>query len=252
MSSALRLLFVVSVSCSSALLGACNGGSSALRDAGSGGSGGSGADARDTVIETDAAGEIASPDSVSDGGIPTSNCGVANSLLVNCGFELPVVPLGSYQQFVVGQSFNGWMVVGPTGGDVAPLSGTFQQNGFSFPAHEGAQALDLTGFGSNTATGVSQAVTTTPGARYDLSFWVGNLVDTGIFGTTSTVLVFVDGNQILSAKNDDGARTNTLAWKGFTASFVAAAASTTIEFRNADPATDNSNILDDITLVPAN
>src|ERR1051326_5972961 len=88
----------------------------------------------------------------------------ATNLLKNGGFEKPVVPDGSYELFSTGQTFSHWTVVGDQG-DVAPISGAFQQNGFSFPSKAGKQWIDLTGR-SNTATGVAQTVATTPGTQY--------------------------------------------------------------------------------------
>jgi Protein of unknown function (DUF642) len=181
---------------------------------------------------------------------PVSACGAAGSLIANCSFEEPPAPAGNYQSFATGQSIGAWTVTAP--GGLSTLSGTFTQNGYSFPAHDGAQSLDMTGYGINSTPGVSQVVATTAGARYDLTFWVGNLVDVGgIFGTTSTITVFVDGAMIATGTNSDGAGSKTLAWKAFTASFMATATTTTIELRNGDPSTDNSNILDDVTLLPA-
>lgn len=170
------------------------------------------------------------------------------TLLRNGSFELPAAPRGSYLISSVGSDLAGWRVVG-TGGDVSPLSGTFVQDGFSFPAEDGAQALDLTGLGSNAANGVSQVVTTTVGASYRLCFWVGNISDPGgTFGTSSAVDVRIDGRSVLRAVNDQGAGTRTLAWKAFALQFMAATASTTIELINADPPSDNSNILDNVVL----
>jgi hypothetical protein len=236
--------------------GACGGGDSPTRPSDGGPDGGAEADA--VEVPADAAPDMSDALGVDDGGPPdapgeahpVSACGVAGSLLVNCSFEQPPASAGGFQNFATGQSIGGWTVTAP--GGLSTLSGTFTQNGYSFPAHDGAQSLDMTGYGVNSTPGVSQTVATTAGARYDLTFWVGNLVDVGgIFGTTSTITVYVDGAKIATATNGDGAGAKTLAWKAFTASFTASAATTTIELRNADPANDNSNILDDVSLLPA-
>src|SRR5438270_886795 len=118
-------------------------------------------------------------------GAAVSKPSVAPNLIKNGGFEQPLVGAGGYTLVSAGQSFGGWKVVGAAG-NVAPISGTFVQNGIHFTAKAGKQWLDLTGL-SNTATGVAQTVKTVKGASYRLSFAVGNVVDTGgIFGTTST------------------------------------------------------------------
>ncbi len=164
-------------------------------------------------------------------------------LLVNGSFEAPVIPNGSFQLFGNGNSFSGWTVVGAAG-NVAVVSGSFTQSGFSFPAEDGSQWLDLTGT-SNSQTGIEETVPTTLGATYNLSYFVGNVVG-GIFGTTSTVQVFVDGTLVQTAVNSGGG--STLSWQQFNKSFVAAGLNTTIRFLNADPSGDTSNGLDNIVL----
>ncbi|HXI98944.1 MAG TPA: DUF642 domain-containing protein [Gemmatimonadaceae bacterium] len=235
-------------------LGACGGGSShvgttdAGTDGGAGHDGGSGDAVEEAAVETgDSPGEATH--------VPS--CMTAGSMLVNCSFERPPVVGNGFQNFNTGQSLDGWTVTGE--GSVSTVSRNFQQDGFTFPAHDGAQALNLTGFTSNSATGVSQTVTTTVGAHYTLTFWVGNLFDSnGIFGrgtnaaggTSSTVLVFVDGTQMGSAFNADLGFTM-LNWQTFTFLFTAAAATTTIELRNDDSVHDSSNFIDDVTLLLA-
>src|SRR5437870_10662759 len=100
--------------------------------------------------------------------------GAAN-LLKNGGFEQPVVPVGGFEFFATGATFAHWTVVGAPG-NVAIFSGSYTENGFSFPAKSGAQWLDLTG-NSNAAAGVSQTLPTTSGTQYKLAFSVGNVVD---------------------------------------------------------------------------
>ncbi len=124
----------------------------------------------------------------------------SGNIVANGGFELPAVATGSYQLFSTGQPFPGWRVVGAQG-NVAVISGAFQQNGLTFLAKAGQQWLDLTGV-SNTRTGVAQTLRTVPGSSYRLTFSVGNVYDPGgIFGVTSTVEVLVNGVKVLSATN---------------------------------------------------
>ena len=66
----------------------------------------------------------------------------------------------------------------------------------------------------------------------------------GIFGTTSTVDVLVNGTQTFSATNSGGG--TTLTWQQFTTSFTANSSQTTLEFLNGDPSNDTSNGLDNI------
>jgi hypothetical protein len=169
------------------------------------------------------------------------------SLITNGSFESPTDPAAGYELFGLGADVAGWKVMGATG-DVDTLNNTYTRGGFTFPAEDCAQTIELTGI-FHTATGVSQSVQTTPGRSYDLSFWVGNIVDpAGTFGTTSTVDVLVDGAQVMAAVNSGGAGTKTLSWQQFSVTFAAQSTSTTIAFVNGDPPTDNSNVLDNVVL----
>ncbi len=170
------------------------------------------------------------------------------NLLVNGDFETPVVPDASFTNFTTAMNMGGWTVDGP---EVSIVKGDFVQNGFHFLAESGNQWLDLTGDGSNSTTdGIQQSVATTAGAHYSLTFWVGNVVDpNGIFGTTSDVDVLINGVAIITAQNPLGAGSPDLTWAQFNLPFTATGATTLIEFRNADGPSDNSNGLDNVSLV---
>jgi len=92
-----------------------------------------------------------------------------------------------------GRGLTGWTVFGPAGQAVSIVSGSFSQAGVSFPAQDGAQWVDLTGFNNNSTEGVSQSVATTVGHQYQLSYFTGNTTGGGIFGSTSTVDVLLNG-----------------------------------------------------------
>ena len=172
----------------------------------------------------------------------------ATNLVKNGSFEMPVVPVGSFQDFATGQSFTGWTVAGATG-RISVVSGTFQSQGFTFNAKAGAQWIDLTGDGSKKATGVAQSVATTPGTSYQLTFWVGNVNDPGgSFGVSSTVKVSVNGVLKLTAVNSLHPTNHKQAWKEFTLTIKATSSHTRISFINGDPSTDDSNGLDAVTL----
>jgi hypothetical protein len=182
-------------------------------------------------------------------GVLTASAGASAALIANGSFEAPIVPIGSFTDFAVGSSaLTGWSVFGPAGANVAIVNGTFSQNGVTFEAEDGNQWLDLTGDGSNSTEGVSQPVTTTIGDRYQLSYFIGNTTGGGgIFGTTSTVNVLLNGASAFTDTNSNVSPTN-LNWEQFTHTFVATGTSTTLGFQNADPANDNSNGLDNIIL----
>ncbi|MDT7812350.1 MAG: hypothetical protein QOJ42_2266 [Acidobacteriaceae bacterium] len=169
------------------------------------------------------------------------------NLLVNGGFEQPVLPVGGALSAGGGSSaITGWTVVAP--GAVTLLTGNFSQFGFTFPAQEGNQWLDLTGVSVNQPVTIQQTVATTIGAQYDLTFWVGNVVNFDGPGPSSDVGLFVNGVQFGSFTNTLGTGTTTLNWQEFDVQFTATSAATTLGFRNLDPITDQSNGLDNVVL----
>jgi hypothetical protein len=177
--------------------------------------------------------------------------GPASANLISDGsFETPVVSSGGFTSVGVGSSFgtgNPWTVVGV--GFVSPISGLYTNGAFSFPAEDAAQWLDMTGFVSNTGTGIEQTVSgLTAGTLYDLSFWVGNQnAPTAGWGSTSSVEVFVNGVSQGTFTNS-GSSGLTQFWEQFTTSFTASGTSATIDFYNRDPSNDNTNGLDNIVL----
>lgn len=175
-----------------------------------------------------------------------SNGQRAGNLIVNGSFEEPAVGKGRYVTFATGKSFAGWQVIGA--GSVSPISGDYAQSRISFNAQQGSQWLDMTGPGSNSAAGVQQTVSTQPGAQYELVFYVGNVVG-GSFGITSSIEVLVDGNSLgisRNASNSPGSQS----WGQVKLPITATSNSTTIAFINRDPSNDNSNGLDNVSLMP--
>lgn len=169
--------------------------------------------------------------------------------ILNGSFETPVVVPGTFQLFPVGSVLiPNWTVVGVGTQHVAIVSGSFTQNGVTFPAQSGSQWLDLTGLDVNSTEGVSQSVATIAGHLYQLSYFIGNTTGGGIFGATSTVNVQLNGVQTFSDTNS-AVNPTSLTWQQFTHTFTATGATTTLAFRNGDPASDNSNGLDNITLL---
>lgn len=178
-----------------------------------------------------------------------ASSGASAALIANGSFETPIVPTGGFTDFAVGSgALTGWTVFGPAGTNVSIVSGSFSQNGVTFEAEDGSQWLDLTGDGSNSTEGVSQAVTTTIGDQYQLSYFIGNTTGGGIFGTTSSVDVSLNGVPTFADTNSNVSPTD-LNWEQFTHTFVATGTSTTLAFQNADPPNDNSNGLDNVVLV---
>jgi Protein of unknown function (DUF642) len=176
------------------------------------------------------------------------------NLITNGSFETttPAVSTGTCSVYGTGSTdVTGWTVVGAGGTDVAACNTSFTQSGISFVAEDGSNWVDLTGLNSNNDTeGVQQTIATSIGKSYMLSFWVGNVDSPSTtFGVTSTVDVSVDGTSLGAFTNSCTTCTTTLAWKEFSDSFTATTTSTTLTFLNGDPANDNSNGLDNVSLV---
>jgi hypothetical protein len=170
------------------------------------------------------------------------------NLIANGSFESPTIPVTGFKDFnSTTQGIPNWTVSGPNPG-VSIVSGTFSQSGVTFEAQDGVQWLDLTGDGTNSTEGVSQSVTTAVGNVYQLSYFIGNTTGGGIFGTTSTVIVDINGTPAFTDENSLTDNTS-LVWEQFTHTFTATSGTTTIGFFNDDPGGDNSNGLDNIVLL---
>jgi hypothetical protein len=184
-------------------------------------------------------------------GIASPLVGVSQApenLILNGGFETPVVANTSYELARVGWGFDGWTVVGPRAA-VALMGGGFTGSGVTFPAHSGKQWVDLTGE-QNAPTGITQRVPTVVGATYRLTYYVGNVVSSNAsLGTTSTVDVLVDGKSVHRGENSDGSGQTTLMWKSFAVDFKATRAATMLSFVNFDHPGDSVNGLDDVSMV---
>ena len=95
-------------------------------------------------------------------------------------------------------------------------------------------------------------MTTVPNQKYTLTFFVGNVSDPGgIFGTTSTVNVLVNGVQVFTATNSISSKKAKFeqVWKKFKTTITASSSTTAIAFMNGDPSNDTLNGLDEVRLV---
>jgi hypothetical protein len=175
----------------------------------------------------------------------------STNLLTNGSFESPRVPAGKLTNFASGSTeVAGWTIAGA---EASLVDSTFSSFSIQFPASDGSQWLDLTGFLASTGETVRQTAPTVVGRAYYLSFAVGNVFNRhGIYGTRSTVVVTVNGVSLGTFTNSCTTCTNRLSWENFSVSFVADSTTTVIEFLNKDPATDNCNGLDDVVLAEGN
>ncbi len=174
----------------------------------------------------------------------------ATNLVANGSFESPVLSPGSdfLVVFVGGSNITDWSVVGPAGKNVAIIEELYDLPdgaGINFAAADGVQWIDMTGGGSNSTEGVQQSVTLAPGA-YTLSFYVGNVNEGANLGTQSTVDLWLNGSFIQSFTNS-GPSGGAVNWQQFSHTFSGSGL-TSIEFRNADAASDHLNGLDGVFL----
>jgi Protein of unknown function (DUF642)/PEP-CTERM motif len=146
----------------------------------------------------------------------------AANLFVNGSFETPNV---SYQALLGGSTaITGWTTV---------LSGVEHFNPGAYgvgSAADGVMVVDLANFTYLNGGGLEQAVATTPGQRYDVSFAAGNSLSSGRTGT-GIIKVTLDGSTTLSF-NTAVATSAAMAWETRSFSFVATGASTLVRFWN--------------------
>jgi hypothetical protein len=182
------------------------------------------------------------------------------NLLVNGGFETPVLPPGGAVAFATGQTIptsgGDWTVIGDPGTSVYLLQDTYFENFNNvgqFNAQEGLNSVDLSGpFNQGPTAGVQQTVAVIPGQEYMLTFWVGLVTPAsgpgGVYGGPVTVDVSIDGGPRQSFMNFDSTN-NRINWKKFNLVFTATASSTTIAFfNNTAPGTFFTG-LDNVDLV---
>jgi hypothetical protein len=179
------------------------------------------------------------------------------NLIVNGGFEDPVLAVGSAVVFTPGQAIGAWTVLGDPGTNVA-LGQTAYNEPFNdntlFNAQEGLNELDITGtFNQGPSAGVEQSVATVPGQSYTLSFYVGRATPchgpAAPYATPATVDLSIDGGARLSFTNPDVIN-GMVDWKPFSLTFTAVGNSTAIAFLNGTAIGNNYAGLDNVVLVP--
>ena len=173
----------------------------------------------------------------------------AQAQIFNGGFETPTVPSGGFTQFVGGQTFGGWTVVG---NDILLINTNYGEPGngvTQFNAIEGVQSVDLTGAGNTGLTdGISQSIATTVGQNYTLSFFVGRASGGGLYATPSTADLSINGGSRLSFTNSSSTA-NFVNWQQFFSTFTATTASTNITFFNGTASGSNNFVgLDNVQI----
>lgn len=179
-------------------------------------------------------------------------------LIVNGGFEDPVLAPGAAVLFTPGQTIGsaGWIVLGNSGTNIYLLQTTYNEpvNGVSqFNSQQGFNSTDLSGaFNQGPSTGVRQLVATTVGQQYSLSYWVGrvtpNVGPSGVYSGAATIDLRIDGGTRVSFTNAN-VTNGQINWKQFSATFTATNNNTTIDFLNGTPVGTNFLGLDNVSLV---
>ena len=149
------------------------------------------------------------------------------NLILNGSFESPVLTPGTLGIYAAGTTFTGWTI---TNSEVIIIPSSYVDGG-QYPAAQGIQSLDLTGYGNRGPGGVKQSAATTPFQTYRLAFSVG---DFNYGGNVASVGLYVDNALVGTYVNADGTATNSEVWKRFNYDFQAAGPSTSVEFRNAN------------------
>lgn len=172
-------------------------------------------------------------------------------LLLDGGFETPVVAVGGYTHLVGGQTAGAWTVVGTAVLLVQTTYAEPAQGISAFTAHAGLNSLDLTGAGNEGPTsGVEQSVPTIAGQAYKLSFFVGRASSASpLYSTPATVDLSINGGPRVGYTNT-AATPGTTNWMKFTTSFVASGSATNIAFYNGTPSPTTEAGLDSVVLTP--
>ncbi len=146
----------------------------------------------------------------------------ATNLFVNGSFETPTV---GYQLLGGGSTaITGWTTVLSGVEHFSPSA-----NGVGAAA-DGTMVVDLANYTYLTGGGLEQAVATTPGQSYDVSFAAGNSLSSGRTGT-GIIKVTIGGTTTLNF-NTAVATSAAMAWATRSFSFVATGNSTMLRFWN--------------------
>jgi hypothetical protein len=155
----------------------------------------------------------------------------ATNLVVDGGFESPAISTWYVNET---SNFSGWTLV-TNNVDIVHQG----YNGAS-PAHEGAQYLDLVGYGSTGE--ISQSLATVAGQKYSLTFWYSN----NPWSTSSASAVATVGSLTASVTHS-GASAADLGWSKYTGSFVATGP-TVLDFNNTYGYGNGGVLLDGISV----
>lgn len=164
-------------------------------------------------------------------------------LVTNGGFESPVIS-NTCCNTAPPDPLPGWTV---TTGNVNVVNGMF--NGTSSPgpnlAYQGAQYLDLVGQGGTG--GISQALTLTPGALYNLMFAYSNNGFAPNESTSASASFMIDG--LSGTVSHSTATPTSLNWQIFSGNFVATGPNI-LSFTNLTGGPNEGILLDAVSVTP--
>jgi hypothetical protein len=149
----------------------------------------------------------------------------ATNLVDNGSFELPEVVGGGYVLYTTGSTaITGWTVLGPANDSVQLTPDTYA----GLKASDGRQWLDLTGIYGYDKGVRSEAITTTVGATYRVSFDIGNYVP---FGQSTVGVTVNDGTEQLFTNTSLMSTADyPMNWASFSFDWVADRTSTRLTF----------------------
>jgi len=182
-----------------------------------------------------------------NGEVCVGNCDPTGSdLIVNGGFETPVVTDNSGQWQIYPSGVSGWAVIAGAGLEL-------QRNSVAGAPHGGVQLAELDSHGAGSQSTIEQIISTVPGQKYQLIFWHSrrpnngpaddNEIELNVLVTSSSgVLV----NATVLADPTVGSATN---WKKYTYNFIALDTQTSIRFSDSGSQADTlGGYLDDVSV----
>lgn len=165
-----------------------------------------------------------------------AGAGARADLVTNGNFSSPVLGSGGFIDVLAGQNtIPGWTIGGT---DVLLIQTAYTEPGITFNAAPGAtNSLDITGAANTGANTISQALATTVGQTYLLTFLLGNAYSTtnGSYQGTASVRVTL-GNVVVNQLFSNAAQTpGAVNWQSQSLVFTANSANTLLTFTNATP-----------------
>ena len=167
----------------------------------------------------------------------------AGNIVVNGGYETPVVKDFYYDLYSAGQSFTGWTV----GQGVVALYTDQYNPALSDVPYQGNQALQLKGTQGGNGS-IYQDLTTTPGTRYELSFAFAS----NPFASSNVSMEVAWGSATVASLTASPSHDYTnLGWVVESYSVTATQAITRLEFTNTTPVAGNAGPQIDAVIVSA-